>query len=653
MPGPNTTDTRPTPLVHKGHTHFVFSVAFAPDGNSLASGSSDDTVRTWDAYSPSAIGEPLTGHTSSVYSVSYSPLGDIIASGSRDKTIRLWDTSTRRQVGQPLKAHTDIVTSVAFSPDASLIASGSEDCTVRVWDVKTRQPVSGPFEGHAYGVRSVAFTPDSARIVSGSDDNTIRVWDVERGQPVVGPLEGHTNSVELVSLSPDGSEIISGSWDNTLRLWDTRSGAMIGQPFKGHTGGVYSVSFSPSGIYVASGSEDTTVRVWDVRTGRQVDEALEHHGGEVNSVAFSPSGSCIASGSDDKTVIIWDVSGRGFSDHNDPQIVAEEVSHPSETQALERVDSGVERKSHLGAKDDTTLADGDDQDLLVTHMSIQDMFHLLSDHGCIDLGSHMDPIQHSAVLMSGGGFGDIWKGELLDGTKVAIKVWRASLIEQCDYKMLKRATREIYLWSKMKHANVHELMGVVLFKGQSLGMVSEWMDNGNLHEYLRKHPDANRYQLCVQVASGVAYIHTFGMVHGDIKALNVLISSNGDAKLTDFGLSTMSESSLEFSATTSQAGSIRWVSPEQLLQGSARSMPSDVYALGMTLLEIFSGTMPYYPQCARDFQVLVAVQQGTLPTRPMNRIKEDMPGNRIWSLLVNCWDRQPDGRPSATQVVDS
>ncbi|CAE6503577.1 unnamed protein product [Rhizoctonia solani] len=554
MPGPNTADTRPAPLVHRGHTSLIWSVAFAPDGNSLASGSWDDTVCIWDAYSPSAIGEPLTGHTDSVFSVSYSPLGDIIASGSRDNTIRLWDTSTHRQVGQPLKAHTDDVRSVAFSPDASLIASGSYDCTIRVWDVKRRQPVSRPFEGHTAWVRSVAFAPASARIVSGSDDKTIRIWDVERGQPVVGPLQGHTDLVLSVSLSLDGSQIISGSWDKTLRLWDTRSGTMIGEPFEGHTDWVHSVSFSPSGTYVASGSRDNTVRVWDVRTCRQLDEPLEQHTGEVNSVVFSPTGSHIASGLSDKTVIIWDVSGREFSDENKPHIVAGEVSDPSETQGPQRVDSELEPDSHPGTKDNITLADGDHQDPLVTHMSIQDMFDLLSDHGCIDFGSHMDPIQHSAVLMSGGGFGDIWKGELLNGTKVAIKVWRASLIEQCDYKILKRATREIYLWSKMKHTSVHELMGVVLFKGQSLGMVSEWMENGNLHEYLRNHPDANRYQLSVQVASGVAYIHTFGMVHGDIKALNVLISSNGNAKLTDFGLSTMSESSLEFSATTSQAG---------------------------------------------------------------------------------------------------
>ncbi|CAE6405708.1 unnamed protein product [Rhizoctonia solani] len=129
------------------------------------------------------------------------------------------------------------------------------------------------------------------------------------------------------------------------------------------------------------------------------------------------------------------------------------------------------------------------------HMSIQDMFRLLSRHGCVDLSLQMEPDQNGAVLVSGGGFGDIWRGQLSDGTRVAIKTWREALITKGDYKTLKQAVREIHVWSKMKHVNVHQLMGVVIFKGQSIGMVSEWMDNGNVHEYVRKNPHADRFKL--------------------------------------------------------------------------------------------------------------------------------------------------------------
>ncbi|CAE6540046.1 unnamed protein product, partial [Rhizoctonia solani] len=85
-------------IVHEGHTDAVTSVAYSPDGKSVASGSWDNTIRIWDAQSPSINGEPLTGHSNWISSVSYSPLGNIIASGSDDNTIRIWDINTRRQL---------------------------------------------------------------------------------------------------------------------------------------------------------------------------------------------------------------------------------------------------------------------------------------------------------------------------------------------------------------------------------------------------------------------------------------------------------------------------------------------------------------------------------------------------------------------------
>ncbi|EUC56567.1 tyrosine kinase catalytic domain protein, partial [Rhizoctonia solani AG-3 Rhs1AP] len=127
-------------------------------------------------------------------------------------------------------------------------------------------------------------------------------------------------------------------------------------------------------------------------------------------------------------------------------------------------------------------------------------------------------------------------------------------------------------------------MGVIVFKDQYLGMVSEWMENGNLHEYLRTHPDADQHQLCIDIASGLKYMHARNTVHGDLKALNVLVSPNGIAMLSDFDFSVMSEASgLMFTASSnSRAGSTRWVAPEMLAEEAPkRTKESDVYALGM------------------------------------------------------------------------
>ncbi|CAE6442315.1 unnamed protein product [Rhizoctonia solani] len=207
----------------------------------------------------------------------------------------------------------------------------------------------------------------------------------------------------------------------------------------------------------------------------------------------------------------------------------------------------------------------------------------------------------------------------------------------------------------MKHPNVHRLQGVIMFRDQYLGMVSEWMDNGNLHEYLRKQPGADRYQLCVHVASGLQYMHSRNTVHGDLKALNVLVSSDGVAKLSDFDFSIMSEAStLVFSeSSNSRLGSLRWTAPEMFLEEAPkRTKQSDVYALGMTMLEIFTGEVPY-PNYRQDFLVLMAVQKGTLPTRPLEQLQDDEQGNVIWRLLLGCWSRAVSERPSSTEVLDT
>ncbi|CAE6523827.1 unnamed protein product [Rhizoctonia solani] len=174
---------------------------------------------------------------------------------------------------------------------------------------------------------------------------------------------------------------------------------------------------------------------------------------------------------------------------------------------------------------------------VTSQMSVERIFNILVQHGCPDLTLQMDPRQKTAMIMSGGGFGDIWKGKLHNGDKVAIKTWRTDT--WCSHKAIKRAARELYYWSRLVHPNVHPLIGVIQFKGGYLGMVSEWMENGNLHEYMRKYPNFDRHQKCIEVTSGLEYMHHNTMVHGALKAANVLVSSDDVAKLIDFDCSMM------------------------------------------------------------------------------------------------------------------
>src|SRR5258706_56009 len=208
------------PLEWTGHAESIWSMCYLPDGTRVVSGSSDKTIRIWDAESGTVIGEPLTGHTGGVNSVAYSPDGRHIISRSSDCTIRIWDAETGNAVGNPLEGHGDYVLSVAYSPDGRYIISGSYDRTIRIWDAETGTAIGNPLEGHASAVRSVAYSPDGHHIISGSDDRTIRIWEPENGTAVGNPPGRHTGVVNSMAYSSDRKRIASGSCDETTLVLD-------------------------------------------------------------------------------------------------------------------------------------------------------------------------------------------------------------------------------------------------------------------------------------------------------------------------------------------------------------------------------------------------------------------------------------------------
>ncbi|CAE6413781.1 unnamed protein product [Rhizoctonia solani] len=242
------------------------------------------------------------------------------------------------------------------------------------------------------------------------------------------------------------------------------------------------------------------------------------------------------------------------------------------------------------------------------HRLAREIVRQLAVHGCENLTDHVDGSTFGQLPLFKGGFGDVFCGTLRGGLRVSVKTPQISLNileENPDY--MKDVAREIHTWSKCDHSNVLHFLGLVEFRGQ-IGMVAPWMEFGSLPRYLEKALSANRCNLCTQVCEGVAYLHQIGIVHGDLKGENVLVSSEGVAVVSDFGGSLLKNRSLNI--VPMEKGlclTYRWAAPELLMQGgigqpgamddtteirtnqtsgkdALNTKESDIYALGMTIL---------------------------------------------------------------------
>ncbi|KAG8795253.1 hypothetical protein FRC12_016600 [Ceratobasidium sp. 428] len=255
---------------------------------------------------------------------------------------------------------------------------------------------------------------------------------------------------------------------------------------------------------------------------------------------------------------------------------------------------------------------------ITSQTTIAEIVRLLSNRGCPDITNRLDMSKCTLWRVDGGGQGDIHEGTLVDGARVAIKISRGDQsidISKGD-KSFKRAARELYTWFTLSHPNIAKLLGMAVFQGR-IAMISPWITPGNFYKFIDGFPEADRMDLCLQVAAGLAYLHANQVVFGDLKAQNVLIGSDGVAKLTDFGLSILEKSQALFSITsTTGGGSARWMAPELFESLTERSFEADVYALAMTFIEILTDTIPF-PHINDDMKVMYAVLfRNAVPDRP-------------------------------------
>ncbi|KAF7968242.1 hypothetical protein HWV62_31577 [Athelia sp. TMB] len=265
-----------------------------------------------------------------------------------------------------------------------------------------------------------------------------------------------------------------------------------------------------------------------------------------------------------------------------------------------------------------------------------------------------------------------------DGTiqAVAIKILRPRIYKPDGNGKIRKdkgPRREIRLWKFLDHPNIVQLLGLTTdfdqfdpfypTKPVFPGMVSPWMENGNLNTYLKKNDPqtVDLLKLLCGVAAGLEYLHSKDVIHGDLTPANILIDDNGLACLTDFGLSSLKAGFQKNTSywTATIGGAIRWRAPELLPPidwvateafNPILTTACDVFSYGQIVLQTFSGQIPYHEiKTAESLTMQLFLRKE--PRRPSASISPNLT-EEYWMLAKECWgkDLDPETRPSAEEL---
>lgn len=287
-----------------GHRRGVASLAFSPDGRTLASSGWDNKIRWWRVE-----GKEMKEHAvadGSPSGVAFSPDGRLLVAGGADSKLHVWENDKK---ARSLPGHRNRPFAIAISSDGKLLATGCGNPTLRVWKLDDDEPeawaVLANETTQALGVSSLSFSHDGKYLAMGHHTGkcTLRIWDV--GGKFMEELDIPDAMARLVAFSPK-EPLLAFSGDDSIRLWEFKGGKAIakmrltGRPRTGRPGAVKAIAFAADGKSLVSTGQDHRVILWDVPTGKIRQEWTFPE--ESRAVAFGPEGRHLAVGCEDGSI---------------------------------------------------------------------------------------------------------------------------------------------------------------------------------------------------------------------------------------------------------------------------------------------------------------------------------------------------------------